>query len=790
MRRMSKVTLALVVDIALLFLLPLLFFFGVLFTNQFSIPYDIIDQAYMYHYFAADAFKHGQLPLWTPYLFSGYPHVGDPQSAMFYPPNMLMYLLSPVSGLPYRLLEWQLVFHYFLAGLFMYLWAKRVFKDRFSSLVTAIIFMFNGFLVSRAQHLMVVNTLVWFPLILFLFDRALREKRFLFAVLSGVVFGLAILAGHAQASLHIFYVLLGFLVYQLYQPLSQRRYKHALRMTFLFATTMVIALGLSAVQILPALEFSMKSSRAALNYGEAAWSSLMPQHLITLFVPNFFSTEGPGSYWAFGDICETYLYLGIFPLVLASLSIFYVKRKEIWAVLGFALFALFMAFGHYAFLQQVAYFFTLGFNKIRRPVNFMFFFDFAIALLAGYGAKFLFDEHREGYREALERFVPRLSQLCLFVVALITLFYWGLAQAIGTPNQHNFSSIINGLVLLSLLLLCSLGIIVAKIKHVFPCGLIKGLALGLIVFDLFTFGSLKPFNTASYDLDTQIGPDFVYDRDNDVIRFLQADSDYLKNNFYRIEVKDAGSLWENGGNVWKIQSTWGYNTLRLKDYEGFRNLIEGYDSKLLDLLNVKYIVSPKSISELDPQITEDQFELVFDQGYKIYGNKDFLPRAFVVYQAMVIKDKEELLTVLQSPSFNPRESVILQEDCPLLFRLGNAPLLKDSIVDIVHYSRTKIVIEASLLEKGFLVMSEIYYPGWKAFVDGKESHIYKADYILRAVYLDQGAHEVMFIYDPLSFRVGLYITVGTLFLVLLVALFGFKSFIEQRSEKNQNGNRL
>lgn len=66
----------------------------------------------------------------------------------------------------------------------------------------------------------------------------------------------------------------------------------------------------------------------------------------------------------------------------------------------------------------------------------------------------------------------------------------------------------------------------------------------------------------------------------------------------------------------------------------------------------------------------------------------------------------------------------------------------------------------------------------------------KANHVLRAVYLDQGAHEVIFVYAPLSFKVGLYITIGTLFLVLLVALFGFKSFIEQRSEKNQNGNRL
>ena len=85
---------------------------------------------------------------------------------------------------------------------------------------------------------------------------------------------------------------------------------------------------------------------------------------------------------------------------------------------------------------------------------------------------------------------------------------------------------------------------------------------------------------------------------------------------------------------------------------------------------------------------------------------------------------------------------------------------------ILKYEPSYVEIEAHIDAPGFLVLSDTYYPGWKAHVDGKLSRIYRADYTLRAVYLEPGKHIVKFIYDPFSFKIGAAITLVTLFLCL------------------------
>jgi len=106
----------------------------------------------------------------------------------------------------------------------------------------------------------------------------------------------------------------------------------------------------------------------------------------------------------------------------------------------------------------------------------------------------------------------------------------------------------------------------------------------------------------------------------------------------------------------------------------------------------------------------------------------------------------------------------------------SGPLDSDSEVKITNYTPESVSISSNLLNNGFLVLSDTYYPGWKAFVDGRETKIYRADYILRGVYLAKGKHQVKFIYDPLSFKVGKYISLFTLLsLFLAMGIVKFKT---------------
>ncbi len=197
-----------------------------------------------------------------------------------------------------------------------------------------------------------------------------------------------------------------------------------------------------------------------------------------------------------------------------------------------------------------------------------------------------------------------------------------------------------------------------------------------------------------------------------------------------------------------------------------------------------------------------KFELVFDGDIKVYHNRQSFPRAFVVHQAEVMEDEEEILARIGSEKFDFREKVILEEQTPELrftplerkpnhlwegeeinefgrdlkptpnFLTGLTPnstrLTSNSKAKVVDYQANSVKIEARMDEEGFLVLSDTYYPGWRVWVDGREEKIYCADYLLRAVHLSSGLHRVKFVFDPLSFKLGLWMALGT-----IVCLGGF-----------------
>jgi hypothetical protein len=171
--------------------------------------------------------------------------------------------------------------------------------------------------------------------------------------------------------------------------------------------------------------------------------------------------------------------------------------------------------------------------------------------------------------------------------------------------------------------------------------------------------------------------------------------------------------------------------------------------RLLSLMNVKYILDYGQIADLN---------LVFADGVRIYGNDDVLPRAYVVSQARVISDEEELLAELLSQSFDPRRTVLLRS-APSRELLSYPPI---SLIPLsLEYSPNAVEIETTLDRDGYLVLSDIYYPGWRAYVDGEEKEILRANYAFRAVLLESGQHTVLFQYDPLSFKLGLAISLAT-----------------------------
>lgn len=159
---------------------------------------------------------------------------------------------------------------------------------------------------------------------------------------------------------------------------------------------------------------------------------------------------------------------------------------------------------------------------------------------------------------------------------------------------------------------------------------------------------------------------------------------------------------------------------------------------------------------------------------KLYLNKDYFPRAFFVYQYQLFKNKEDLYqAILKDKDGSQMKQTVFLTQKPLRFA-NQKSISEESIVKIKEYGLQKVVLEANAKADGFLVLADVWYPGWTVKVDGQKSFIYQAYSTLRAVQLSQGNHEIVFSYEPKSFMLGLIITTVT---ILMLAVYFFSCII-------------
>jgi hypothetical protein len=161
-----------------------------------------------------------------------------------------------------------------------------------------------------------------------------------------------------------------------------------------------------------------------------------------------------------------------------------------------------------------------------------------------------------------------------------------------------------------------------------------------------------------------------------------------------------------------------------------------------------------------------KYELVYYGVNSIYRNKDYLPRAWVVHQVTQVATPAEAKEKISLPSFNPAVEAVIEGQ---LLGLG-VPSDTTEVVHFVQYTPSYSKLEVSLQTPGLLVLSDLYYSGWTALVDGVPQSIYATNLTMRGVYLSSGAHQIEFVYSPLSFELGMYISLMTL-LLIGVALF-------------------
>ena len=181
---------------------------------------------------------------------------------------------------------------------------------------------------------------------------------------------------------------------------------------------------------------------------------------------------------------------------------------------------------------------------------------------------------------------------------------------------------------------------------------------------------------------------------------------------------------------------------------------------------------------------EHEIAFQFEDIY-IHENNDVYPRAFLVNNFEVVEADTAQVYLLQNPDFNLRQNVVLEEELPdeLISKLSSSSLNEIGNADIISYEASNVMIETISDEATLLILTDVYYPGWKAFIDGAETKIYRADGLVRAVFVPEGNHTVEFVYLPESYSVGITISVVSAIILGIFYLFYKNNHVREEFEK-------
>lgn len=421
-----------VLTLVLLLVLTVVFYHKISFSDSILVGFDTFTYFYPQQSYFAETLRQGRLPLWNPYLFTGVPFLANMQTAIFYPFN-LMFLILPVP----RAYAYSIVFHVFLAGLFMYLLGRRSLGlSVAAAFVGAVTFMFSGFFNSLVGHINQLHAAAWMPLLFMLCDTAYTRRSIRVAAAGAFVLALQFTAGHAQEFYLTVFGLTIFLVFRIIaegarllasdaqpeeqddayeQPSRHPRFSDMLAPIGLFVLVLGLGGGLAAVQLLPSLELSSLSIRAGgMTYEEAVSFSLPPWLALKSLLPVFTDPQ-PFSEWLG--------YVGVFGLALAVLAIAAARRGFVWFAVTTAAVAMFFAFGQFNPLYPLAFELVPGLDLFRVPARWIYLYTFAISILIGNGADCLVGRARQGATSGiLIRFLAlavaiggALSSIYLFV---------------------------------------------------------------------------------------------------------------------------------------------------------------------------------------------------------------------------------------------------------------------------------------------------------------------------------------------------------------------------------------
>lgn len=690
--------------------------------------------------YAREAVLAGRFPLWVSELGSGHPFFAAFQTAVLSPFSLIGYALpvpqalAPIAAA--RLL---------VGGIGMFVFLRTLRLGVAASTFGGVAFLLNAFSVGWLEH-HVSSVAAWLPWALITTERCVRSPTGTAIVWSGVVTALALLSGHPETAFKV-YLLAG--AYALYVARSANRRWHGLAAS---AAGVLLGTLVCAIQLAPFLEYLSNSrivaARASL---EGPLFTNPPASFVTMFIPGFFGTPSDGRYvLSSSNYLEQQAYPGLLTWLLASVAL--ASRRHRGLVLFFAAAAAASALIMYGTVVA-----SLA-TTVLPPLRFAALSRFGLLVIVG-----LVIVASLGLDDLLERAAGTskapwilAAGAAVFIVVVVAAFML-VQRPLLEEGRQWFATRRSVDTAAALLLIALAGLWLTRIVSPRLSGLVAG---AVIAVDLLVFASgLHPLRPSR---DT-------YPATPELTR-LQADPGVFRVAGW----EDA--LYPNSVLAYGLHDYRNYDSIGVLHYEalldvGFRfnrtfhALHHFATPHLLDLLNIKYVVTPP-----DVEAPRDRFTLIEDGRSRLYRNDRVLPRAFLV-DGWIRLEGDDARRALRNGSIDLRRTVVLERDLPppqLVTPAESAP----GVARLVRYEDERVVIETAADGPRLLVLTDTDYPGWAATVDGVPAEIHRADYAFRAVFVAAGRHTVEFRYRPLSFRVGAGLSAVGLLVATVILVSG------------------
>ena len=700
----------------------------------------VVDDAFRHLYplrvIAANIMKSGAMPLWNPYNAAGTPLLAIMHPGYITPFGFVFLFFPPqIAWTAY------ILFQPVLLGVAMFWYGKKLKLTDSGSMFASMALVLSGFSVVRLEYGEFLYVLSGLPVLLGIVETLRENPRSKIPVWIVPVTAIMIISGQPHM---IVYTLSVFALYAFV-----RLPRAGVLQCALFSG---LGVCLAAFQLFPSVELFTRSTISPETSTFIFDKFLLPlSHLITIVIPNFFGNQATYNYFGPHDYVETIAYIGSVPVLFALFSL---KKFRKDGVVRF-----FVLLATLSVLTTVRWWGAQLFFRLPLPVlssdvpsRVFVLTTFALSILSGIGVSVWEREPKHLMRTVL----PFGLLLGAIAATAFALYRTHTACPPVLPNCR-MVSLRTSIIELTGFAFAVIFLFLSE-KRKLSLGVFVPIAV-VVVLGVYNAQKFLPF-AAPATVFPELPVISALKSVSGMNRFVSLGSAHVRSNLFAL---------------YGLYSTDYFDPLNVRRYAELVSYVNtGSRTKGLSRSDISVISDvwvPEYLSErrgrfLDMTgtntllIKKDDGILVAgdptwsDARWAIYMRATALPRAYLVSDVRVVSDPDRELREMFDPGTDPRSVAFTEVAVPRLEK-GMASI---GSADIVSYGAESVQIRTRASQSTFLVLSDTYYPGWTATIDGKKSLLYRTNYIFRGIAVPAGEHTVVMEYAPVSVTAGLWVT--------------------------------